>query len=166
MRATIPILFALMLLSSNWASAQTTKPGTTDEEKQLDQEVALLRRDVRSQKKQITAANLTLTDSEAEKFWPAYDRYEAEVAKVNDVKYGLIKQYAKNIDSLSDETADKITHQALGLDQSLAQLRMKYLPVFRKILSAKSTARFIQIDRRLANLIDLQVASAIPLVQP
>ena len=35
-----------------------------------DQDLQLLRKGLRSQEKQIVAANMTLTDAEAEKFWP------------------------------------------------------------------------------------------------
>jgi hypothetical protein len=132
----------------------------------VDQQVDLLRKDVRSQKKQIIAANLKLTDKEAEKFWPIYDRYTAELTKINDTKYALIKQYAEQYGSMKDEDLDKSARQWLGLDESAAQLRMKYLPTVRGALSAKNTALFFQLDRRMADLIDLQVAAALPLVEP
>ncbi len=40
-----------------------------------DQDVQFVRKDLRSQKKQMVAANMDLTDTEAEKFWPVYDRW-------------------------------------------------------------------------------------------
>src|SRR5438876_10445399 len=39
-----------------------------------DQDVQFVRKDLRSQKKQMVAANMDLTDTEAEKFWPVYDQ--------------------------------------------------------------------------------------------
>jgi Spy/CpxP family protein refolding chaperone len=39
-----------------------------------DDFIELLRKDVRSQKKQIIAENMDLSDSEAQKFWPVYDQ--------------------------------------------------------------------------------------------
>src|ERR1700751_4675194 len=59
-----------------------------------DQDIDLLRKDIRSQKKQIIAANMQLTDAETEKFWPVYDQYTAELVKINDAKYAAIKDYA------------------------------------------------------------------------
>lgn len=138
------------------AAAQTTP----------DQDVDLLRKDIRSQKKQIIAANLTLTDAEATKFWPVYDQYTAELVKINDAKYGAIKEYATNYDTLTDDKAVALTKQILGVDQSVAQLRLKYTPIFSKVVSGKKTALFFQLDRRLVMLIDLQIAAAIPMVQP
>ena len=43
-----------------------------------DEQLALLRKDIRSIKKQLIAANLNLTDSEASRFWPVYDQYSAD----------------------------------------------------------------------------------------
>ncbi len=158
LRAALIISAAIFVSQSGFAQAPSGPS--------LDQQADLLRKDVRSQKKQIIAANLKLTDKEAEKFWPIYDRYTAELTKINDTKYALIKQYAEQYGSMKDEDLDKSAKQWLGLDESAAQLRMKYLPTVRGVLSAKNTALFFQLDRRMAGIIDLQVAAAIPLVEP
>jgi hypothetical protein len=131
-----------------------------------DQDVALLRKDIQSQKKQIVAANLTLTDAEATKFWPVYDQYEADLVKINDAKYAAIKSYAESYDTLTDAKALELTKQIIGVDQSVAQLRLKYAPMFANVVSGKKTALFFQLDRRLVMLVDLQIAAAIPMVQP
>jgi hypothetical protein len=161
-------VLSLGLLSfSNVLFAQTApQAGSKSDEQSLDQEVDLMRKDVRSQKKQIIAANMKLTDQEAEKFWPIYDRYTADLVKINNTKYALIKQYAQNLDSMPDDQYDKSVKEWLGLDQSVAQLRLKYFPMFRKVLSAKNTALFEQLDRRMTNIIDLRVSAIIPLVEP
>jgi hypothetical protein len=146
------------------SSAQT--PSNTSAQSSTDQDIDLLRKDIRSQKKQIIAANLQLTDAEAVKFWPIYDQYTAELVKINDAKYGAIKEYATNYDTLTDDKAINLTGQVLGVDQSVAQLRLKYVPIIGKAISGKKTALFFQLDRRLVMLIDLQLAAAIPMVQP
>jgi hypothetical protein len=163
-QATV-LSIGLLSLSSG-LFAQAAAQGSKTDEQSLDQEVNLMRKDVRSQKKQIIAANMKLSDQEAEKFWPIYDRYTAELVKVNDTKYALIKQYAQNLDSMTDDQYDKSVKDWLGLDQSVAQLRLKYFPIFRKALSAKNTALFYQLDRRMTNIIDLKTSSIIPLVEP
>ena len=60
------------------------------------------------------AANLTLTDAEATKFWPVYDQYEADLVKINDAKYAAIKEYATNYDTLTDAKALELIKQILG----------------------------------------------------
>lgn len=129
-----------------------------------EQNIALLRKDLRSQKKQIIAANLPLTEAEAVKFWPIYDQYTAEVVKVNDSKLSLIKEYADKIGTLTDAQAQSLMERWTAADDAALQLRIKYIPIIQKVLPGKKTALFFQLDRRIAVLIDLQVASEIPLV--
>ena len=69
------------------ASATTAQSGSS--QAGVDQDIQLLREDIRSKKKQMVAANLKLTDAEATKFWPVYDQYTADLVKVNNEKYAL-----------------------------------------------------------------------------
>ncbi len=147
------------------ASTSQSVAGSKSSQSVSDQDVALLRQDIRSQKKQLIAANLTLTDAEATKFWPLYDQYTAELTTINDTKYALIKEYASNWGSVTDEQAASLVKRSLATDEAVAQLRLKYLPIFSQVLPGKKVATFFQLDRRLSTLIDLQVASQIPLVQ-
>jgi hypothetical protein len=131
-----------------------------------DQSIAMLSKDIRSLKKQIIAANIDLTDSEAEKFWPVYDEYAAELATINDTKFALIKDYAQNYGNMTDEQAVAYIQGQAEVDESVNRLRLKYLPLFRRVLSGKTTAIFFQIESRVSLMIDLQLASHIPLIQP
>jgi len=131
----------------------------------IDQDAQLLREDIRSEKKQIIAANMGLTDAEAVKFWPVYDQYAAELAKLGDTRYALIKEYAQTYDAMTDAEADSLLKRATALDEQQVQLRTTYIPNVRAVLPAKKTALFFQLDRRISLLIDLQIASNIPLVR-
>ncbi len=131
-----------------------------------DQDIQLLRKDLRSEKKQIVAVNMTLTEAEAQKFWPVYDQYTAEGSKINDAKLSVIKEYAANFQNLSDAQAEGLVKKWTDADESAVQLRMKYLPIFLKVLPGKKVARFFQVDRRIGSIMDLQLASEIPLVEP
>jgi hypothetical protein len=161
-------IIAVLVLTSAWflaALGAQTQTASQESTATTDQDVQLLRQDLRSNKKQLVAANLTLTDAEATKFWPIYDQYDAEMAKIGDQKYALIKEYAQNFGSLTDAQARGLTDRSLALDDAIAQLRIKYVPIISKVLPGTKTATFFQIDRRLSTLIDLQVASQIPLAQ-
>jgi hypothetical protein len=130
-----------------------------------DQQMALLRKDIRSMKKQLIAANLTLTDGQATKFWPMYEQYSAEFAKINDTRTAVIKEYADGYGQLTDDQADNLIRRWLDTDMLAAQLRQKYVPIFRKVLPGKQAATFFQLDRRISMIIDVQLTSQLPLVQ-
>jgi len=143
------------------------QPATAQQDQSVsEQDIQLLRKNLRSQRKQVIAANMRLTDAEAEKFWPLYDQYVSDLVKTNSTKYELIKEYVQSQGNLSDAQADSAVKQWIGVDQAVAELRLKYVPAFRKVLSAKNTALFYQLDRRVQLMIDLQLASALPLVEP
>jgi Spy/CpxP family protein refolding chaperone len=158
---------ALFLSQAGPARAQsTTQPqSNAAEQAATAQEIELMRKDIRSMRKQLVAANLKLTDDQATKFWPVYDQYIAELVKVNNTKYQLLKEYFDSYGTLTPEQADGMTKRLLALDVSVAELRQKYQSNFRAVLPAKETATFFQIDRRIAMMIDLQLASQIPLAQ-
>jgi hypothetical protein len=143
-------------------SALGGKPAVQDP---LDEDMKLLRKDLRSEKKQIVAANMDLTDVEAERFWPIYDQYTADVAKINDTKAALIKQYWQTFDTMNGEQAESYIRKRAAVEESIMQLRLKYIPVFRNVLSGRQTALFFQIDWRLGLIIDLQLAQ-MPLIDP
>jgi Spy/CpxP family protein refolding chaperone len=148
--------------SSNTAA----QPSAQQDQSVSDQDIQMLRMNLRSQRKQVIAANLKLTPAEAEKFWPLYDQYIAELVKINNTKYELIKQYVQAQGSLTDAQYDSAVKQWISVDQAVSGLRLKYDPIFRKVLSAKNTAMFYQLDRRVQLMIDLQLASALPFVEP
>ena len=147
------------------AQATTQSQASTADQKATAQDIELMRKDIRSMRKQLVAANLKLTDTEATKFWPVYDQYIAELVKINNTKYGLLQEYFNSYGQLTDEQADSMTTRLLKLDVSVAELRQKYQPIFRAAVPAKVAATFFQLDRRIAMMIDLQLGSQIPLVQ-
>ena len=130
-----------------------------------DQDLNLLRQDLRAQRKQLIAANLKLTDTEATKFWPVYDQYVTELIAINNKKFGLIQEYADNWGKLTNDQSLLFARNWLDMDIATAQLRQKYVPIVAKVLDGKKTATFFQLDRRIAMMLDLQVSSQMPLVQ-
>jgi Spy/CpxP family protein refolding chaperone len=130
-----------------------------------DQDIQLLRKDLRSQKKQMVAANMDLTDAQAEKFWPIYDQYTTDLARINDAKAGLIKDYVQDYSTMNGDQAESYIRERVAVEEQVMQLRLKYIPTFRKVLSGRQTALFFQIEYRLGLMVDLQLAQ-MPLIDP
>jgi len=147
------------------ASDSKSAAPVDDDHAQIDQDIKLLRENVRSQKKLIVAANMQLTGAQAEKFWPVYDQYAADLAKINDTKAALIKDYLQNLDTMNGEQAESYVRRRAAVEESIMQLRLKYFPAFGKVLSGRQTALFFQIDWRVGLLVDLQLAR-MPMIDP
>jgi hypothetical protein len=162
---------AVVLMGASWivggmtAAAQTSDPQESTNHVISDQDITLLRQDLRSKRKQLIAANLNLSDTEATKFWPIYDQYVTELIAINDKKFGLIQQYADSWGRITNEQSLLFIRQWLDEDIATAQLRQKYVPIVSKVLDGKKTATFFQLDRRIAMMLELQVSSQMPLVQ-
>src|SRR5215470_15892669 len=105
--ATFVLVVALSLNAQQ--PTPTPAPPTTDQnvsrEQVNDANIQLMRQDIRAQRKKIVAASMPLTETEATKFWPLYDRYVGETIKVNDARFALIKEYAQNYENMTDAQA-------------------------------------------------------------
>jgi Spy/CpxP family protein refolding chaperone len=132
-----------------------------------DKDVALLRNNLQAEAKQLITKNMQLTDSEASAFWPLYDQYTAEVRQVNDTRFGLVKQYAKVYKTMTSDEADNMVKLLAEADQTVISLRMQYLPRFQQALPGSTKAAlFMQLDRRLDSLFNVQIASQLPAIKP
>ena len=166
-------LVAVVLLGTSWmlfgatSEAQTAMPQESSSHGAVigKQDLDLLRKDLRAKRRELTAANLKLTEAEGERFWPVYDQYVQELIAINDKKFALIQDYANNYRTMTNDQALLFIRQWLDFDIATNQLRQKYVPMVSKVLDGKKTATFFQLDRRIAMMIELQVASQMPLVQ-
>ena len=163
MAKTVVLSFLLTLIltaASGTAFAQTETATGVDVERDL----SLLRRNLRADKKKLIALNLPLTETEATRFWPVYDQYTGEMSKIYDEFYLIIKEYAANQKTLTDAQASSMINRWAALQVQQAQTRQRFIPIVEKVIPSRKAALFFQVDRRLYGLMDLQVASQVPLV--
>jgi hypothetical protein len=128
-----------------------------------DEGIILLRQDLRAKKMQVIGQDMSLSDTEAQKFWPIYNHYVKDLQEVNNQKYALLKQYAQMWATMTDQDAMIYVRNWLEADGQAQALRLKYVPVVNQVLPGKKAATFFQLDRRLNMIIDLQLFSEIPL---
>jgi hypothetical protein len=128
-----------------------------------DEDIALLRQDLRAKKMQVIGQNMSLSEAEGLKFWPIYNHYVKDLQEVNNQKYALLKQYAEMWETMSDQDALIYVRNWLEVDGQAQALRLKYVPVVSQVLPGRKAATFFQLDRRLNMIVDLQLFSQIPL---
>ena len=162
------------VLGGGLAGAGTKTLGAVVQEQQVtvqriisptvtDEDIALLRKDLRAMKMQVIGQNMSLSEDEGQKFWPIYNHYVKDLQVVNDQKYALLKQYAEMWSTMSDQDAMIYVRHWLEVDGQAQALRLRYVPVVSQVLPGKKAATFFQLDRRLNMMIDLQLFSQIPL---
>jgi hypothetical protein len=128
-----------------------------------DEDIALLRQDLRARKMEVIGQNMSLSETEGEKFWPIYNHYVRDLQAVNDQKYALLKQYAEMWSTMSDQDALIYVRHWLEADGQAQELRLRYVPIVSQVLPGRKAATFFQLDRRLNMIVDLQLFSQIPL---
>jgi hypothetical protein len=136
-------------------------PAAYAEERDASTDIELLRADVRTKKMQLVADRMQFTRQEADSFWPLYRKYEVELAAINDKKIAVMQDYKTSYESLSDVGAKDLARRVFEVDQMALDLRKKAFEEIAGVLSPKTAARFLQLERRLQQLVDVQLASSV-----
>ena len=125
----------------------------------------LMRSDIRTKKAALIADRMKFTDQEAAAFWPVYRQYEADLAAINDKKVSIMKDYMSRHNTLNDKQAKQLAEDVFDVDQKTLDLRTKCFGALEKALPGKTIVRWLQLERRLQLLVDVQLAKDLPLIQ-
>ena len=124
--------------------------------------IDLLRADVRQQKAEMVGVVMQLSAADAAKFWPIYENYDVELAKLNDLRVANIQDYARTYDEMTDEKADELIRKAMSYRKQRAELIERYYERVKQALGGVTAARFVLVEDQLLLIIDLQINSSLP----
>ena len=164
MRRLLPLLVALVATSVPTLSQNApAKPGPSaaDTAKAMEE----LRGDLQAKRADLLAKNISLSAEQAAKFWPMYEKYQAEQNVIVDAQLKGVQEYAANYDKLDDAKALAFIDVQLKRDEAMVALRRKWMPEFQKIVPTATAVRVIQIDRRLSQAMQVVLSSQLPLVR-
>lgn len=120
---------------------------------------------IRANRRALVAVNLKLTDDEAAKFWPIYDRYQKETNALGDRLVGVIQDYSAHFSDLSNDKAMKLVDDYLAIEADRVKVRRTYVDEFAKALPGRKVARFYQIENKMDAVIRYDLAATIPVVE-
>jgi hypothetical protein len=129
-----------------------------------DTDINLLRQDVQKAKDQVIKDTMQFTEPQAAAFWPVYKQYAAQQHAIGQKRMGIITDYAQKMENLDDATSTSLIQRMFQVEADTLALRKSYWPKFEKAIGGKLAAKFYQVDNRLDMMIDIQLASQIPLV--
>jgi hypothetical protein len=172
MNRALPVLLFLMTAAPpGWTQANTAKnqadaatSQTETQKKNMQEYIALLRSDVRQQKAEIMGSVMVLSAQDAAKFWPIYSDYDTRLTKLNDQRVENIKEYARTYDQMTDSKADELIQKSMAYQKQRAELLAQTYDKVKQALGAVTAARFAQVEHQLLLVIDLQIASSLPIV--
>ena len=160
------LALGLICLLSTALCAQGTGAGAGDKASDQTQEyIEMMRKDLRKGKQSIVDQAMELEAADKVKFWGIYDKYQKELNVIGDQRLANIKKYAENFNNMTDAVADQLASTALNLEDQTRALRKKYYAQFKAAMNARIAVRFLQVESALGHLIELQLASEIPLMK-
>ena len=143
------------------AAPLVAQDASMTEEKFLE----LVRSNVQKDKVAIIGSAMNFTAEEAGKFWPIYKEYESELATVGDQRLALIKDYAANFMTMTDEKAGELAGKAIDIEQKRFDLKKQCFNKLASDISPVIAARFLQVENQLNLVLDLKIAQQIPLIE-
>jgi hypothetical protein len=164
-RSRLAVAVAAVLVAiATVAGAQTPKPGAgPGADASAPTYLDLLRADLRREKAGVIDSGMELSETEAAPFWRVYRDYEADVARISDGRFGVLKEYAESFKAMTDAKAAEIMQRVFALDAERVGLKQRYFPRFAAATSPRTAARFFQIEGQLEALLYLQLTSDLPL---
>lgn len=128
-------------------------------------EFEIIRAEFKAEKKAVVAGFMNLSDADAAKFWPIYDKYEAERTKIGTERFDLISNYVEQYNSLTDEQAEDLLKKSLNIQQQELDLKKKYFKEVNKNIGTRKATAFIQLEDYISVVIRAQLYENLPLVE-
>jgi hypothetical protein len=132
----------------------------------IESYIEMLRTDVKSARKAIIDAALDLPDDKANAFWPVYRKYQLDLDSWGDKRMAVIKDYAANYESMTDKKAEELAKTVFSNHKSRIAMLEKYYKEFSKVIGPTAAARLTQVEMAMNSVIDLQIATELPLIEP
>jgi len=162
--ATCTVLAAATATAYGQATAASSSEQQT-KSLNLTAYAELLRSDVRTEKIAIMTEVMGFTEAEDKAFWPIYRAYDKEMSALGDERVALIADYAQHYNDLTDAVADKLALKALDLQSRRQAAEARFYDSVKKALPPKTALRALQVEHQLLLLIDLQIASSLPVAR-
>jgi hypothetical protein len=156
----VPVMGALL---TGCAAKTVSSPPMTD---QASAFVAAGRAEMRKDKVVFINESMHLNPSDPNynAFWHEYYPYEAELKKINDERLQLIRDYSFNYNSMDDTIANNLAERALTIHKKRLELLEKYYKKIKQATSAVIAASFLQVEYQISLLLDVEIASTMPLL--
>lgn len=153
--------FLTIVTASVPVLAQQAETGALD-----DPQLIAARELLQAGRADIIRDEIRFTESEAAAFWPAYEKYRADIMEVRDRHTLLVTDYltAYRLGTVSEADAERFVDDVLEIKGDLLRLQKRHLKYFRKALPARKAARFYQLENKLDAELEAQLARFVPLV--
>ena len=165
LKSLISMLLLAAFATGAWAQQNHVTTPAESKELNTDAYVKLLRSDLKANKEAVVKEAMQLDEKQQAAFWPIYQEYSSEQAKIYDEKLAIINDYADHFAEMTDAKADQLAQRVMSLDDRKMDLRKKYYERMKQVLPTVLVVRFFQIDNQLQMIADLQIAASLPIIE-
>ena len=148
---------------SGAVTATTTSPSPSELAMEADVDALLSR--IKTEKRQLVAANMHLTAEEEKRFWPLYDSYQENLGLINERLARGIARYAEALEAgpLSEGIAAQLLEESLAVDEAELALRQSQAEQLGQLLPPTKVARYLQMENKIRAAVRYGLARGIPL---
>lgn len=159
------IVFAA-IISISCAPKQQTSMEEPESYEDIEVEwlIEFARADMRDARAQIVKENMVLSDYQEKIFWPIFNNYQEEFKKIGDERLAILREYSQNHDFMTGKKADELAKRSIEVRTQRLDLMKEYYGKMSKELDSVVAARFLQVENLINLVIDLQIASEVPLM--
>ena len=131
----------------------------------LDRYMALVQADVLTDRANLVGQAMHFTADESAAFWPLYTEYDRAVQEIGQKRWALIKDFAASYEMMTDEAAEHLIEQSFAIRTQRMDVQRDFAKKVAGAMGPQIAARFIQVDNQIKNILDLQIAMQLPLIQ-
>jgi hypothetical protein len=151
------LLLVLACFAAPLAAAQDKAADVTD--------MQALRDAVRADKRKYVASLMTLTDAEAKRFWPVYDKYQHDLDIANRDRVVAVQEFMFRDKPLTNLAAKQYATRLLALDEAEIKARRTMRNRVMRALPAVKAARYMMLEQKINAAQDYDLAATVPLVR-
>lgn len=101
-----------------------------------------IKQKIRTHKIAFITDRLSLTEKEAEKFWPLYREYENEKKTLKEER--IFKDWKEE---MTDQEADKMLENMMDVKIKEVEIEKKYVSKFKNVISSKKIMKLYKAER-------------------
>jgi len=150
-------VFAMALLAASLGRAQDKASDVTD--------MQALQAAVRADKRSYVASTLALSEGEAAKFWPVYDKYQGQLDAANRRRTVALVGVAGRGSTISDLHARNVVKELVAADDAEFNARRTLRDRVMKALPTRKAIRYLQLESKIRAAQDYDLATTIPLIK-
>ena len=148
------ILFIAVLGMATFAKAQSDK-----------EEIDLMQAAFGMDKKEIVTEFVKPSDTQKDAFWKLYDQYETERKSLGRERIDLLKQYAAQYKTMTNEQADAWTKKAMDLQKRTDKLITTYYDKVKGSTDPIVATQFYQIENYILANVRAEILENVPFLE-